>query len=277
MEIANDFKVVDLDKVIKQSDSKLLKSLPKFAVNKIKKIIKQEELNTLYLRHKEKSGIEFVNGLLQDFNINLKIEGTENLPKDGKFVFVANHPLGGIDALAYLSAIEKFFGKVISPSNELFMYVPNLHPLIVGINVFGRNTKEKISKMNEAFESDVQIMIFPAGEVSRKINGKIIDVQWQKTFITKSIQFKRDVIPAFISGQNTSFFYNLAKIRKNIGIKSYLETFYLPDEMFKKQNTTLVIRFGNPIPYQTFDNSKPQSEWAQYVNNMVYSMKPPRN
>jgi putative hemolysin len=86
----------------------------------------------------------------------------------------------------------------------------------------------------------------------------------------KAIESKRDVIPVHFSGQNSNFFYNLANIRKMLGVKFNIEMLYLPDEMFNSKNKTFTITFGKPIPWQTFDKSKTLVEWAQYVREMAY-------
>jgi putative hemolysin len=99
-----------------------------------------------------------------------------------------------------------------------------------------------------------------------------MDLEWQKSFIRKSVQYKRDVVPVHISGRNTNFFYRLANIRKLLGIKVNLEMFYLVDETYKHRNKRIAITFGKPIPWQTFDKSKTYKEWAHWVKEKVYHM-----
>ncbi len=170
--------------------------------------------------------------------------------------------------------IDSCHGRVVSPSNEIFEFIPNLHPLIVGIDVFEPNTKQKIKKINEAFESDAQIMIFPAGEVSRKIKGKIIDPDWKKTFVSKAVEYKRDIVPVHISGQNSRKFYTVARLRKLLGIKMYLETLLLPQEMFKKEGSELKMTIGNPISYKEIKQSnESHTKWVEKIKKYVYSLK----
>ncbi|MCK7532615.1 MAG: 1-acyl-sn-glycerol-3-phosphate acyltransferase [Marinilabiliales bacterium] len=197
-------KVIDIRKAIRSSKSKFVRLLPGFAISAIEKLIRQDYMNASIHNNRHMEGIPFVNGILKDWGVNVDIKGSENIPREGRFVFVANHPVGGMDALSFLSAISRFYPDVISPSNDLFNYIPNLHPVILGVNVFGTNTKDTVSKLNELFESDSQIMIFPAGIVSRRVKGVISDPVWQKTFVTKAVQFKRDIIPVHISGRNSN-------------------------------------------------------------------------
>jgi putative hemolysin len=271
------FKTIDLEKSFKNSTSKLVRSLPGFIIRLLEKIIWQDEMNATIHRSRHLTGVPFVNGVLNDWKVKVVIKGGENIPKSGRFVFVANHPVGAIDSLSFLSTIHEFFPKVISPSNQLFNYIPNLHPVILGVNVFGTNTKETAEKLNQLFESDAQVMIFPSGEVSRRKKGEISDGIWQKTFITKAVQYQRDIIPVHISGRNSGFFYFVANLRKFLGIKIYIETMLLPNEMMRQRNSTVVMTIGNPISWAGLTKEKSQNEWAQFVKEKVYEIVNPSN
>jgi putative hemolysin len=265
-------KVIDIRKAIRSSKSKFVRLLPGFAISAIEKLIRQDYMNTSIHNNRHMEGIPFVNGILKDWGVNVEIKGSENIPREGRFVFVANHPVGGMDALSFLSAISRFYPDVISPSNDLFNYIPNLHPVILGVNVFGTNTKETVSKLNELFESESQIMIFPAGIVSRRIKGVISDPVWQKTFVTKAVQFRRDIIPVHISGRNSNLFYTVDRVRKFLGIKLSVEIILLPREMHKQNNSTVTLTIGKPVAWQTLTSEKSQGEWAQTIKAGVYEL-----
>jgi putative hemolysin len=267
-------KVVDVTEAIKTSKSKFIRNLPTFAVKKIAKVVREKELNEIYEKYCDLQGIDFVKALLfEEFNVTINIKGEENVQKDKLYVYVANHPLGAIDALSFLYIIDKLHGRVISPSNELFEFIPNLSSLIVGINVFGHNTKAKAKALNAAFETDAQIMIFPAGEVSRKTANKIEDPQWQKTFVTKALQYNRDIVPVFISGNNSKKFYRTANWRKKLGLKFYLETLLLPQEMLKQYDMNIDFVIGKPISVDEMRKSNyNQNEWTQKIKQIVYSL-----
>ncbi len=266
------YKTIDIEKAIRNGNSRFLKSLPRFVIKLIIKIIGQEELNSTIYNNREKNCVPFINGILHDWNVKVEIKGAENVPPSGRFIFVGNHPVGGMDALSILSMIYNFFPDVVSPSNELLKTIPNLSPLILGLNVFGRSTKDTANKINELFESDIQVMMFPAGEVSRRKKGIISDIVWQKSFISKAIQHKRDIIPVFIEGRNSDFFYNVANLRKFVGIKMYVETLLLPREMLKQRNSTITVYIGKPVSYQTLTKEFTHAEWALKVKSIVYSM-----
>ena len=263
--MSDDSNIIEIEKVIRKSESKFIRSLPKFIIRIIEKVIHQEEMNNIINKNRDKTGITFINDVLHSWNIKIIVNGGENVPSAGRFVFAANHPLGGIDALAFLSTIHSFFPDVISPSNQLFNYIPNLRPVILGVNVFGINTKETVTKFNQLFGSDSQIMIFPAGIVSRRNRGIISDLPWQKTFITKSIQYKRDLIPVHISGRNSNLFYLVSNLRKFLGIKMSVEIILLPREMIKQRNSSITITIGKPIPCQTLADGFNSNEGAQKI------------
>ena len=265
-------KVIDIRKAIRSSRSKFVRMMPGIAITLIEKLIRQDYMNAAIYRNRQKKGVPFVNDILSDWNVKINIKGKENVPSAGRFVFVANHPVGGMDALAFLSTIDRFFPDVISPSNDLFNYIPNLHPVILGVNVFGTNTKETVTRLNELFESDSQIMIFPAGVVSRRVKGIISDPEWQKTFVTKAVQFKRDIIPVHISGRNSNLFYSVDRLRKFLGIKLSVEIILLPREMHKQRNSTITLSIGKPIAWNSLSAEKSQNEWAQWIKACVYEL-----
>jgi putative hemolysin len=265
--------VINVHSAIRSSKSVFVRSLPRLIIGLMEKLIHQDEMNETINKFRDKSGVPFINDVLKDWNVDVIVKGSENVPASGRFVFVANHPVGGIDALAFLSMIYRFFPNVISPSNQLFNYIPNLHPVILGVNVFGTNTKSTVEKFNQLFESDAQIMIFPAGLVSRKSKGVISDPEWQKTFITKSIQYKRDIIPVHIGGRNSNLFYFTDRMRKFLRIKLSLEIILLPHEMHNQKNKPIKFSVGKVIPYQTFTNSYTHMQWAQKVKEIVYSIQ----
>ncbi|MFN3556797.1 MAG: 1-acyl-sn-glycerol-3-phosphate acyltransferase [Bacteroidales bacterium] len=264
--------VLDLDSWIKGSTSIFFRALPPFLIQYLKRVVRQDEINILHNRHHDKMGMEYVNALLIDFKINIRIHNEHLLEKADRCIFVANHPLGGADSLSLLHCIHKLKGKVVSPSNQFFNYCPNLRPLIVGVNVFGKSSSEQIRAINEVFRSDSQIMIFPAGLVSRHIKGKIQDPEWHKSFISKAIQTERFVVPAFISGKNSKKFYRLSRWRKFFRIKMPVEVLLLPQELLNKRGSDIDVVFGDPIPHTTFDHSKTPHQWAQTVREMVYEL-----
>jgi putative hemolysin len=266
---------IELEPIVRTSKNKFIRNLPPWIIRFIERTIKADELNRLIETYGHLQGMDFIRALLFDeFKVKVHYLGNKDFDPNKRYVYVANHPLGGIDAMAHLNLVYERHGNVKSPSNELFNYVPNLRPLILGVNVFGRNSKSKALELNELFASDYQIMMFPAGEVSRLINWEIKDPPWKKTFVSKAVEHKRDIIPSFISGHNSFWFYFWAKLRKISGIKLYIETMLLPREMFKCYNMEIYFWTLEPISYQEIEQSgKDFNWWTQEIYNRVYQAK----
>lgn len=264
--------LINIERIIKDKNPRLLKILPKFIINFIKKIIHQDEINFFLKKHFNLKGVDFVNNTLKNFGIKYKVIGEENIPKTGRFIFVSNHPLGGLDGLIFISAISKHFKKIRFPVNDLLLNIKNFGNLFLPINKHGKQSRQAVTEINNAYKSDAQILYFPAGLCSRKIKGKITDLKWQKNFIRQAIKNERDIIPVHIDGKNSNFFYRLANIRKFLRIKANIEMFFLPNEMFKQKSKKNVLHIGKPISYKIFDKSKSIDEWTQYVRNKTYSL-----
>jgi len=265
-------KTFDVKEVFRKKSPVISKFVPGFVYKYLRKIIHEDEGNDILYRNKDKFGVDFVNASLDDLQAKLNIRGLENIPKTGKCILISNHPLGGFDGLALMKTVGMVRKDFYFLANDILMFLPNLKPLFVPINKHG-SSKDYINTLNKAFEEDNLILIFPAGLVSRKINGKIQDLEWKNTFLSRAKRNQRDIIPVYIDGKNTNWFYNLANWRKKLGIKANLEMFYLVDELFKQKGKTLDIYIGKPIPYQTFDKRKKGKEWIQSIREHVYSLK----
>jgi 1-acyl-sn-glycerol-3-phosphate acyltransferase len=278
--MANDDSVflIDIDKVLREKAPDKAKYIPGFVVSYLKRIVHQEELNEILTRLSDRQGTEFAKGALDELNDKIVVRGEENLPKDGKvYTFVSNHPLGGQDGLALGAVLgEHYQGKIKFLVNDLLMNLHGLAPFFIPINKTGKQAKDFPRLVEAGFASqENQLIIFPAGICSRKQNGVIKDLDWKKTFVTKCVQYQRDVVPIHFDGRNSDFFYNLANMCKWLGIKFNIAMLYLADEMFKNSNKTFTVTIGKPIPWQTFDHSKTPHEWAQYVKEIVYKLNIP--
>jgi putative hemolysin len=270
---SSDVKFIDLEEVLTKKNPRLLKIFPKFLINFMKRIIYQDELNQVIINNKSEYGLGFISGIVKDFGTRVEVYGMENVPGSGRFIFAGNHPLGGLDGIVLMNEIGKKFPDLKFIVNDLLLNLKNLEPVFIPVNKLGRQSTEYARKIEDAYKSDTQILYFPAGLCSRKIKGQITDLTWHKSFIVKSVQHKRDIIPVFVEGQNTNFFYNLANLRKLLGIKANLEMVFLVGEVFKQQKKLIRLTFGKPLPYTMFDNSKSPADWALYVRDLVYSMK----
>ncbi len=271
-EIQEEIKPINIRELFLKKNPKLAKKLPGFVYRYINRIIHVDELNDLFVNYGNEKGIEFARSMVKYFNVRETINGTENLPASGRYIFASNHPLGGFDALLILCNIDRFLGPPITLVNDVLMNIPQFKPIFIPLNKYGGHNKDLIRQLHEAYSSDKQILIFPCGFASRRIKGKIQDPEWKKHFIAKSIEYKRDVIPIHVSGRNSNFFYNLANFRTFFHIKWNLETFFLADETFGHKNQKFTITFGKPIPYTHFDKSKSLDQWAAEVRDIVYKL-----
>ncbi len=263
--------IINLEQVIAGKNPRLLKLIPRFLLRYLKRVIHQDELNGMLWRHRELTGQEFLRAILKDFGVNIQVTGRENLMISDRFVAVANHPLGGLDGMALIQEIGRTRPDVITPVNDFLMLLPNLAPVFIPVNKHGSNAAN-IEIFNETFKSDKAILYFPAGLCSRKIKGKIEDLEWKKTFLTKARNYNRDILPVHVSGRNSDFFYNLANFRKRIGLKANIEMIYLVDEMFKQHDKDIIITFGKPIPIDVFDKSHTDAQWADKLKKHIYEL-----
>ncbi len=208
----------------------LAKIMPGFVFRYIKRIMHIDFINDFLLRNGHLSGNAFVDQAITEFNVKEHICGFDNIPDSGRFIFASNHPLGGFDSLLLMKYVSKKLGNLKFLSNDVLMGIPSLSYMFIPVNKHGNNSREIATELDKAYDSDLQILIFPSGLASRKIKGKIVDLEWKKHFITKAIQYQRDIIPVFIGGRNSNRFYRLANIRKFLHLKWNIEMFLLPDE-----------------------------------------------
>lgn len=263
---------IDIENIIKIKSGKHTLPIPRFVFNYIKRVIHQDEINDILRNNHHLQGIEFAEGALKEMNIKYNVHCNYPIDKSKRYIFVSNHPLGGLDGLVLIAYIGSTFGSVKFVVNDLLMNIKPLSPIFIPINKYGKMSHNYASMINDTFASDEQILYFPAGICSRMINGIIQDTEWKKTFLTKAIESNRDIVPIYFSGSNTKFFYRLAKIRKFFGIKFNIETFYLPDEMFKQKNSIFDLYIGENIPISTIDNSKSIKEWTNFIRNKCYEI-----
>lgn len=264
---------IDIEKILYSKNPGLRKVVPGFIVNYLKRIVHQEDLNSFLEDCGQLKDAALIEAGLNYFGIKARVYGTENLPPEGRFIFVSNHPLGGLDGLVFIHELSKFYRDVKFPVNDILTNIENLSGIFLSVNKHGPQGKEAAKKLEDAYASGSQILYFPAGLCSRKKRGVIKDLPWHKSFIAKSIQHRRDVVPAYFSGRNSDFFYNLSNFRKFIGIKVNIEMLYLADEMFRQKDKEIRLVFGKRIPWQTFDRSRSALEWAEWVNARTYELE----
>lgn len=267
------YKPIDIKEVFAGKSPGMAKLIPGFFYRYIKKVLHLDEVNDFLAKNGHHKGTDFIDTVVEDFNVTEFVHNADNIPDSGKFIFASNHPLGGFDGMLLMRNVYKKLGSFKFLTNDILMNIPQLSEVFAPINKHGGHPREAARAIDNLYNSEDQVLIFPSGLASRKIKGKIMDLDWKKHFISKSIKHQRDVIPVFISGRNSDWFYRLANFRKFLHLKWNLEMFYLVDETMKHKNTDVHLYFGKPIPYSTFDSSKTHKQWADWVKEKVYKLQ----
>lgn len=262
---------IDLKDVVNDKKDGLYEKLPGFIKRYLRKITHVDEINRLLRKAHGKDGLEFSKMLMEEFDVEVTATGTENLRQSKRIIIAGNHPLGGFDGMTLFYMLRSIREDVLIPANDFLMHLENLKPHFIPVNKIGSNSAN-VRRLEMAFRSDSAIQMFPAGICSRKSNGVICDLEWKKTFITKARSTQRDIVPVFISGQNSKRFYRLAQVRKFFRIGFNIEMMYLVDEAYRLKDKHIKMIFGKPIPYTTFDKRFRDVEWAQKVKDYVYTL-----
>ena len=267
---------IDIEKVLKSKMGPKARFVPKPLTNWLKHIIHQDEVNKYLWESRHLSGTDWLEECVRYLDMTLELVGEENLPdkNDGKlYTFVSNHPLGGEDGVALGAIIGRHYdGRFRYLVNDILMNLPGLAPVCIPINKTGSQSRNFPAMVEAGFKSDNHMLMFPAGICSRRKKGVIEDVAWKKTFITKSVEYQRDVVPIHFSGANSDFFYRIANFSDKYVKKVNIAMLFLVDEMYKNTHKTFKISIGKPIPWQTFDKSRTPAQWAQYVKEIVYKL-----
>lgn len=266
---------IDIWEIFLKKSPYLYMKMPSFVIKWLARLICQDRINKYFRLNASLTGIALMEKVVRDSRLTICLKGMKNLPIDDnkQYIFVSNHPLGGLDGICLSAILGKHYnGKIKCLVNDILFFIDPLRDIFVPVNKFGRQTKTVVNGLNEVFASKNQIITFPAGICSRRVKGCIRDLEWKKMFILKSIEYRRDVIPIYFKASNSCVFYITAFIRKLLGIKFNIEMLLLPREMFKAEGSEFSIYFGNPIPWQTFDLSKTALQWANEVKNKVYAI-----
>lgn len=263
---------INIDEIIRSKNPKLLKQIPRFILNWFKRFVYQDYINEILRKGHGTEGKEFVDVVFNELKINIICHGLEHIPKTGGCILAANHPLGGIDGMALLKGASEIRDDLIFLANDILMNIKPLSPYFIAVNKVGKSDRNNLAQITQAYSSGKCVLIFPSGYVSRKIDGHITDLDWQKSVVVKSRQNQIPIVPVFIDGRNTERFYRISAIRKVFGIKINFEMFTLPDEMFKARGKDIHIYFGKPIPTEKLSQGNP-FEVAQKIKKLVYLLK----
>ena len=267
---------INLRQIVRERLGRYSRLVPGFVLRYLEKTVCQDRLNELLRNNFPREGAEFCEGVLADLDVGLTVVGEDKLPSPAqrRVVFVSNHPLGGLDGMALIAwATRRYGGKVHFVVNNLLDAVAPLRSVFVPVNKHGSQSRESIRVIDEAFAGEDPVLVFPAGLCSRRgSNGEIADLEWQKMFVNKAVEHHRDVVPLYFSGRNSDFFYNFAKIRKQLGLKFNIEMIYLPSEIFRARGSRFTLVCGDTIGWQELRSGKAAMEQAAEIRSLVYSL-----
>lgn len=263
---------IDLEKLIAQKAPGA--HIPGFVLGLLRRFLRLDFINAFLTRGYE--GAEFCRECLNYLDVKIDVEGLENLdllPEDAKCTVASNHPLGGIDGIAILGLVsERFNGRLKLLVNDFLMAVKGISSVCIPVNMMGGQSRDLRAQIDAAFDSDAQVMIFPAGACSRKIDGRVQDYPWRKTFLSESVRTGRYIVPIHFMGENSKSFYRVANFCKRFNIKFNLAMLMLPNEMYKGQHKRFKIIIGKPIEPSVYDSSRSPYQWAQEVRKTVYDL-----
>ena len=252
---------------INKKQNFLKKSLFKVA----KKIVHEDSINKFLKQNSHLKGFEFVDAVLDyfDFDYTVSSNDLQNIPSSGKVVIIANHPLGGLDALCLLRLISQVRKDVRIVANDFLVGFDALNSLLIPIdNYKRRQSKKDIKKIYEALNNEEAVIIFPAGEVSRATTKGIKDPTWSKGFLNFAQNTSAPILPIFLDAKNSRTFYTISVINKTFS------TLLLSNEMFKKKSKRINIKIGQIIPNE---NIAPKGIDKKYLLNLyrkhLYSLK----
>lgn len=252
---------------IKEKENILKKSLLKIA----KKIVHEDSINQFLSQNSHLKGFDFVDAVLDyfDFDYTVSSNDLQNIPSTGKVIIIANHPLGGLDALCLLKLVGQIRKDVKILANDFLVGFEALHSLMIPLDNFkDRQSKESIKKIYEALKNEEAIIIFPAGEVSRATPKGVKDPAWNKGFLNFAKNSNSAILPIFLDAKNSKTFYTISLINKTFS------TLLLSNEMFNKKSKNINIKIGQIIPSE---NITPKGLNKDFLVNLykkhLYALK----
>ncbi len=196
-------------------------------------------------------GFDFVEQALDYFDFSYSVSDREKLriPAYGRVVIISNHPIGSLDGLALLKMVGEVRRDVKVVANDVLNSLPPLRSLLLPVDNLGNKTaKQNLQGIEQHLNSDAAVVIFPAGEVSRFGPKGLRDGRWRNGFLRFARKTRSPILPVFVDGRNSAFFYSLSLLAKPIS------TLWLVREMFKQANRTVRVRIGRPVEFESYDS-----------------------
>lgn len=262
---------IQVRKLIQEKNPALYKKLPGFVLRYLERVVHEKEINAFLKQNGHLKNQAFCEAVIEYLQLNVVFHGLERIPSVGPVIMVLNHPLGGVDGVAFIYALRNHRPDLVFIVNDILLNLTPLEDLFIGVNKHGTNRSETRGRITEIFHSDKAVSIFPAGLVSRKQKGIVKDLEWKRTFVQYARKTGHPIVPIHIEGELSRFFYGLHRSRSWLGIKSTVEMLYLADEMYKQKGKSIVFKVGEPIYIQK-NNPKSDHDLAQEIKETLYQI-----
>lgn len=264
---------IDIGAVLASKAPRLARWIPQPLIGRLRRIVHEREINRMLERYWTLPPQEFIRACFREWEISYSMEGLDKLDPGGRYLFVSNHPFGGMDGMMLADKLIDRFGNVRVVVNDLLMHLEPLRPLWIPVNKHGAQNTAYAHRMEEEFFGEYPILTFPAGLCSRRIGGKVTDTEWKVNFLKKAYASQRQIVPLFVEGRLSNFFYGVDRIRKTFGIKFNLEMLWLPDEMFSQKGRHFRMIAGDPIPAAELQACGTLREQADHVRKKTYFLE----
>ena len=241
------------------------------------RLLRISKVNKIYQKHKDKKDLPFLNGILDEFQIEFEIpeEDLKRIPKNGAFITVSNHPLGGIDGILLLKLLLEHRPDYKIIANFLLHRIAPLKPYVMPVNPFENHKDVKSSLLGlksslQHLQDGRPLGIFPAGEVSTYRDGKLmVDKPWELGAVKLIKKAEVPVIPIYFHAKNSWLFYILSKISDTF------RTAKLPSELLSQKNRVIKVRIGKPISVKDQQEYKDISSFYEYLRKKTYMLANP--
>ena len=264
---------IDVAAVLRGKAPRLSRWIPSPLVGWLRRTIHEQEINHILEHYWELPPQEFIHACFREWGVTYSVEGLDKLDPAGRYLFVANHPFGGMDGMMLADKLIDRFGDVRVVVNDLLMHVEPLRPLWVPVNKHGAQNAAYARKFDEAFFGDTPVLTFPAGLCSRRIDGRITDLPWKNSFLKKALAAQRDIVPVFVEGRLSDFFYRVDRIRKALGVKFNIEMLWLPDEMFSQKGRHFRLIVGDPVSVAELQRFGTLAEQVDEIRRKTYFLE----
>ena len=243
----------------------------------ILRILRISAINKIYDNNKNKSDLDFLNGILDDCKIKFEIpeEDLKRIPKEGPFITISNHPLGGIDGVLLLKLVTEKRADYKIVANFLLHRVAPLKPYVMPVNPFEtrKDAKSSVAGIKSALlhlREGKPLGIFPAGEVSTHKDGKLnVDKPWEEGAIKLIKKANVPIIPIYFHAKNSRLFYFLSKFSDT------LRTAKLPSEVIQQRGRVIKVRIGKPISVKDQDTFKALPDFYKFIRRKTYMLANP--